>query len=143
MDVGSLIRMGAPVLLVGLFALARLRLVPVRNFTEILAIAMPVVTIQFCLSSPVRAEVPPHEGPGDTPGIESGTPVVMIVPNEFSLPVIERSKGRIDDRLFPGFARLAMIFSGIQASVNARWQGTLRSQSCNRIGRPRAACSSP
>ena len=104
---GSVIRTAVPLLVAGLFALARIRLELVRNFTEILAIALPVVIVQFCLSAPVRAEVFPHGGAGETPRIESGTPVVMIVLDEFSLPVIERSPNVIDGRLFPGFAGLA------------------------------------
>ncbi len=107
LDSGALARMGVPLVFAGLFSLARLQLVLVRNFTEILAIAMPVVIIQFCVSAPVKTEVFPHGGPGQTPRIESGTPVVLIVLDEFSLPVIERSPGKIDAELFPGFARLA------------------------------------
>ena len=107
LDAPGLIRMVVPVISGVLFALARLRMELVRNFTEILAIALPVVIVQFCLAGPVRAEVFPHDSPGQTARIESGTPVVMIVLDEFSLPVIERSPGRINDELFPGFAGLA------------------------------------
>ncbi|MGA7398180.1 MAG: sulfatase-like hydrolase/transferase [Solirubrobacterales bacterium] len=106
-EAGSLLRMGLPLVLGGLFAFARMRLTFVRNFTELLAIALPVVILQFCLMNPVRVELLPQGSAGDTPSIESGTPVVMIILDEFSLPLVERSRGEIDDRLFPGFGQLA------------------------------------
>jgi hypothetical protein len=78
-----------------------------RNFAVILGLATPVVIVAFCLSYPISFEVLPHESPSHDAGVDSDTPVVMVIFDEFPLAALEDSEGRIDSGLYPGFGDLA------------------------------------
>lgn len=79
----------------------------IRNFAVILSIATPVVIVAFCLSYPISFEFLPHESSSHAAGVDSETPVVIVIFDEFPLASLEDSKGRIDSTLYPGFGDLA------------------------------------
>lgn len=79
-----------------------------RNFLQFLSAATPVVILLICLSHPTSNLVLPHAGE-NTIKLPDGhdTPVVLVVFDEMPLQTLLDRRGRIDGKLFPGFARLA------------------------------------
>ncbi|MBN8866146.1 MAG: sulfatase-like hydrolase/transferase [Solirubrobacterales bacterium] len=77
----------------------------VRNFVLILSFATVAVILLFCLDYPIRDEMLPHEKAAKTGKIESDTPVVMVIFDEFPLDAIERPDGTVD----PRFRNLSML----------------------------------
>ena len=82
-----------------------------RSFVTYLTPAPLVFALLFVLASPTGALVRPAEREAaSTAGTRSGgpaPPVVMILLDEFPLVSLLNSKGQVDDRIFPNFARLA------------------------------------
>ncbi len=79
----------------------------IRQFTELLALATPVVIAIFAFTYPASAQMLPSKSPSEVAPITARTPVVLVVFDEFPLDMLLDRKGRVDHRLFPNFARLA------------------------------------
>jgi hypothetical protein len=92
--------------------LAYARRSALRLWLRYLAPAPLVFALVFLLVSPVSKLVLPQRGgvvDGNAPGvrIQAEHPVVMLLLDEFPLTSLLDSKGRIDRRLYPNFAKLA------------------------------------
>ena len=106
--VSSIISLVVFVVVAGLTAVAYERVVVVRRYGTVLAVAPVVLAIVFLFFTPVRGLL----GSSSTPERRStasgtGTPVVMLLMDEFSQGTILTPSGRIDEERFPNFARLA------------------------------------
>ena len=81
----------------------------VPSFLSLLAVAPLVFVVNFLANTPVRAIVFPDQRPA--PGVETQikgeVPVVMVVFDEFPVTVLLNERHRVDDVLFPNFAKLA------------------------------------
>ncbi len=88
-----------------LAAWAYLRFEAARTLVAYLGFAAPVVVALFLLRAPVTS-LYGSEGEAADP-VSSRTPVVVVVFDELPLASLLDERGRIDRRLFPGFARLA------------------------------------
>jgi hypothetical protein len=83
-----------------------------RLWLRYLAPAPIVFALVFLLASPVSKLVLPQSGgtvDANAPGVKirAEHPVVMLLLDEFPLTSLLDSKGRIDQRLYPNFAKLA------------------------------------
>lgn len=78
----------------------------VRSLVGLLSFATPVVLVAFLLTAPSQAVWLPANPP-EASDAGNGTPVVMLVLDEFPLALLESSPDRIDSRNFPAFAELA------------------------------------
>jgi Sulfatase len=95
--------------------LAYARAGPVRRWLRWLWPAPVLFLLVFLLASPaadlLRPPPPPPAVPSTAPVPAAGTgrpgPVVMVLMDEFPLRSLLDSRGRIDARLYPNFARLA------------------------------------
>jgi hypothetical protein len=111
------VRGPALVLLGGLAAagggLAYARTVPARRWLHWLWPAPVVFLLVFLLASPAAELLRSLPSPSTTPaaapaaGTSRPGPVVMVLMDEFPLRSLLDSRGRIDARLYPNFARLA------------------------------------
>jgi sulfatase-like protein len=97
---------GAVVIGVGLAA-AAWRLPPVRSFLTILAVAPIVFLSVFLFDSKVEELVFPATVHAAVANVDSSTPVVYLLLDEFPVIDLLNAKGEIDAKRFPNFARLA------------------------------------
>lgn len=81
-----------------------LRIQLVRDLMLAIVVAPIAITILFILNLPPLGAV---DAPAVSVGIDGDNPVVMVVLDEFSLPVLLNSDGSIDASRFPNFASLA------------------------------------
>ncbi|MDQ2700039.1 MAG: sulfatase-like hydrolase/transferase [Actinomycetota bacterium] len=87
-----------------LVAFGYLRTAFMRTMAGLLALATPVVLATLWLSGPGLSVLGGQGSAGTSNG--NGTPVVVVVLDEFPLATAESAPGRIDSR-FPNFSRLA------------------------------------
>ena len=88
-------------------AILYVRAKAVRTFLTFLVPAPLVFLALFLLNSPVSKLVFPEEAQARTVAVESRTPVVLIVFDEFPTISLMNSREHIDARRFPNFASLA------------------------------------
>lgn len=77
-----------------------------RSFAGILSVATPVTIVLFLASYPIAATFLPGDAGAEPGETDSETPVVMVVLDELPVAALVNDRGRIDDGLFPNFARL-------------------------------------
>ena len=77
-----------------------------RTMVGLMSFATPVVLIAFWFTGPGASIVLPQKATTET-GPGNGTPVVMVVLDEFPLAAIEKAPGKIDVKEFPNFGMLA------------------------------------
>ena len=90
---------------IALASWAYLRFEPVRTLAAVLSFAAPAILLLFLLRPPVT-----HlrdDGGSAMPEVASRVPVVVVVFDELPLASLLDDRGRIDERVFPAFARLA------------------------------------
>lgn len=96
------------VTVVAVVAIARLRVL--TTFLRFLAFAPVLFAVHFLFMSPVSSVVTGGSaGPGSALGTADTPPLVWVVLDEGTLPVIVDADGNIDARRFPNFARLADV----------------------------------
>lgn len=83
------------------------RLTLARSFLSFLAAAPAVVLAMFLIASPVNALVFPVDRPETDSVDPNGTPVILIILDEFPALSLVGRDGEIDGRSYPGFASLA------------------------------------
>src|SRR5438034_5520128 len=88
-------------------AVAAWRLPPVRSFLTILAVAPLVFLTVFLFDSKVEELVFPATVHAAVANVDSSTPVVYLLLDEFPLNALLEADGEIDAKRFPNFARLA------------------------------------
>ncbi len=86
-----------------------------------IVVAPVVVTTLFILSLPPLGA---NEAPSVALGVVEHNPVVVVVLDEFSLPVLKDADGSIDASRFPNFARLAEMSTWYPMATSAH-DGTL------------------
>ena len=105
-----------PVMVVGLalaagvaFCAIYVRRAIVSSFLSLLSVAPLVFVVNFLANTPVKAIVFPDQHPVPTveARIKGEVPVVMVVFDEFPVTVLMNESHRVDDVLFPNFAKLA------------------------------------
>jgi len=106
-DAPGIVRQLLPLLVWGLVAFGYVRSEFVRNFAQILGAATIVVLVAFALRYPISAEVFPHESGSDYAALESDTPAVIVIFDEFPVASLESGPEKVDRKLFPNFAALA------------------------------------
>jgi hypothetical protein len=80
----------------------------VRSFVTVLSPAPLIVLLLFLVVSPVRGLLFPSDAGGAVAAASrSATPIVHIVLDELPQSTLADAAGRIDEKLFPNFARLA------------------------------------
>jgi sulfatase-like protein len=105
---GSVVAIPVALLLGAGAAYLYARISGVRSFATVLAVAPAVVLLLFLVVSPVRGLLFPSDAGGAVAGpARSDTPIVHVVLDELPLSTLTDTRGRIDAKLFPNFARLA------------------------------------
>lgn len=103
----GLLRAAIPALgLIGA-AIVYLRFEAARLLLRILAFAAPAVVVLFLFTEPISSFTVPNEPKVPKAQIDSRTPVVLVIFDEFPLAALLNEHGQIDDRRYPNFAALA------------------------------------
>ncbi|MBK8293986.1 MAG: sulfatase-like hydrolase/transferase [Solirubrobacterales bacterium] len=89
-----------------LIAVAYLRVQMAETMAGLLSLAAPIAVVGFWIAGPTASVILPHGSP-EPAGQGNGTPVVVVVLDEFPVSSIESSPGTIDARNFPNFSKLS------------------------------------